>query len=84
MQVSDDLLRAQAHSLSEIELENQNGTLSRHLLEVWVTELFPQSRQVEAQLLRLVFDKTQLSLLQAQLLELELPQSEIPSIVAQS
>lgn len=81
--MNDDFLRVQGLALSDMALENQNGPMTRHLLDVWVTELFPQSRQVDVKQIRLVFDKTQLSLLQAQLLALELPPPEISSAEAQ-
>ena len=71
--MSDDYLRIQGFSFSEIELESQNGPLPRHLVEMFVTELFPQSRQVDVKPVRLVFDKTQLTLLRDELLRLELP-----------
>ena len=77
-------VRVQGHNLTTIELENQGGPLHRHLLEVWVTELFPRNRLIEPVLQRLVFDKTQLAHILTQLLLLDLPEiSDQPPSVAQ-
>lgn len=65
----EDLLRVQGVDLQEIELENQNGPLMRHLLVV-AAELFPDGRQADVQELRLVFDTTQLHRLRALLQQL--------------
>lgn len=66
-----DLLRVQAISFADIQLENQGGPVDRHLLEVAVSQLFPENRQEEARWLRLVVDKTQLALLRDQILALD-------------
>lgn len=69
-------LKVQAMMISTLELENQEGPLDRHLLEVIVSELFPQSHQAEAQHLSLVLDREVLARLRNALLQLDLP--EIP------
>ena len=74
-ELSNPLLRVQDISTSAIELENQNGPIQRHLLEIIVSELFPQSHPADARLLRLVFDSNQLALLREHLQQLDLPAS---------
>lgn len=70
---SKNLLRVQSVSIADIQLENQNGPIHRYLLELWVSDLFPQTNQEEAKLIRLIFDSNQLAHLKEHLQSLDLP-----------
>lgn len=70
-----DMLRVQAIAIADIQLENQDGPVSRHLLEFAVAPLFPENRQEAVRWIHLVVDKTLLALLRDQILALDLPDS---------
>ena len=74
----DGMLRVQQIMISTLSLENQNGPVERHLFDFTVSPLIQTGQPTEAQVLRLVLDEEQLTLLRKHLLELDLPDPKAP------
>jgi hypothetical protein len=70
-----DILRAQAISMAEMELESQNGPIKRQVLTFVVAPLFQGTEPESARRIDVVLDASQLHRLRHALLELDLPET---------